>query len=156
MPGQDELWQLIASHRQGTLATVGKDSAPQLSNILYVADEAARLVRISTTADRVKARNLSRDPRGALYVVGEDFWHFAVGNGAATLSEVATTPGDPATGELADLHAAFHGKIDRAVFDEQMIRDKRLVIRLSISRLTGVIAPGARSPSTTWSRNTSG
>ena len=43
MPTQDELWQLIAASRQGTLATVGKDGAPQLSNVLYVPDRASRL-----------------------------------------------------------------------------------------------------------------
>jgi len=74
MPTQDELWQVIAGSTHGTLATVGRDGGPQLSNILYVPDAAARLVRISTTADRVKARNLSRDARAALYVVGVDFW----------------------------------------------------------------------------------
>jgi PPOX class probable F420-dependent enzyme len=146
MPTQEELWQIIAGSRHGTLATVGRDGAPQLSNILYVTDAAARLVRISTTADRVKARNLTRDARAALYVVGEDFWHYAVGSGTATLSAVAATPGDPAASELADLHAAFYGSVDRPAFDEDMIANKRLVVRLGISRLSGVIAPAARRP----------
>jgi PPOX class probable F420-dependent enzyme len=123
MPTQDELWQLVAAGRQGTLATIGKDGAPQLSNILYLAHDGARLVRISTTADRVKARNLARDPRAALYVVGDDFWHYAVGSGTATLSGIASSPGDPATDELASLHAAFYGEVDRAAFDEEMIRN---------------------------------
>ncbi len=146
MPTQEELWQIIAGHNQGTLATIGRDGAPQLSNILYVTDPAARLVRISTTADRVKARNLTRDARGALYVLGEDFWHYAVGSGTATLSAVAASPGDAATDELADLHAAFYGGVERPAFDDDMIAGRRLVIRLGISRLSGVLVPGARRP----------
>ena len=149
MPGQDELWEVIAASRHGTLATVGKDGAPQLSNVLYVADHNTRVVRISTTADRVKARNLGRDARAALYAVGEDFWHYAVGSGTATLSGVATAPGDQVTDELATLHSAFYGEIDRAALDAEMIKNKRLVIRLGISRLNGVIAPGARRPLST-------
>ena len=146
MPTQDELWQLIAANRQGTLATVGKDGAPQVSNVLYVPDRASWRVRISTTADRVKARNLARDARGVLYVMGEDFWHYAVGSGTATLSAVASSPGDPTTDELAELSTAFYGDIDRGTFDEEMIKNKRLVVRLGISGLSGVIAPGARRP----------
>lgn len=70
----ERLWQLVASRAQGVLATINKDGSPQLSNVLYVPDAADRLVRISTTADRVKARNLRRDPRAVLHVAGDDFW----------------------------------------------------------------------------------
>ncbi len=86
MPSQEELWALVASHREGILATIGPSGRPQLSNVLYVAGP-GRLVRISTIADRVKAKNLARDPRASLHVPGEDFWHFAVAVGTATLSD---------------------------------------------------------------------
>jgi len=65
MASEDELWALVADESQGVLATVARDGRPQLSNVLYLADPRNRVVRISTTAGRVKARNLARDPRAA-------------------------------------------------------------------------------------------
>ena len=47
------------------------------------------MVRISTTAYRLKARNLARDPRAALHASGQDFWHYAVAMGDVTLGLVA-------------------------------------------------------------------
>ncbi|MGA3151503.1 MAG: PPOX class F420-dependent oxidoreductase [Streptosporangiaceae bacterium] len=108
----DKLLGLVASHQQGVLATVAADGRPQLSNVLYVWDAGHRTARISTTADRAKARNLRRDPRAALHVSGRHFWQFAVAEGPVTLSDVAAEPGDAATRELLELHGAFYGKVD--------------------------------------------
>jgi Pyridoxamine 5'-phosphate oxidase len=63
MASEDDLWRLVAAGRQGVLATVARDGRPQLSNVLYLADAARRVLRISTTARRVKARKPS--PRSA-------------------------------------------------------------------------------------------
>ena len=146
MPGQDELWQLVTSNQQGVLATIKADGAPQLSNVLYVADPATRTVRVSTTADRAKGRNLARDPRAALHVSGEDFWNYAVAEGPVTLSAVAEVPGDDAIEELLEVHSHFYGEIDRAAFDEEMIAHQRLVVRLQVTRLYGVMVSTGRRP----------
>ena len=113
MPGQDELWELVAGNQQGVLATVKADGSPQLTNVLYVAGPATRVVRVSTTADRAKGRNLARDPRAVLHVSGEDFWHYAVAEGPVTLSQVAAITGDDAIEELLEVHSCFYGEIDR-------------------------------------------
>jgi nitroimidazol reductase NimA-like FMN-containing flavoprotein (pyridoxamine 5'-phosphate oxidase superfamily) len=48
--GLDEkLLAIITGHRQGVLATIAADGRPQLSNVLYVWDDAERVARISTT-----------------------------------------------------------------------------------------------------------
>ena len=146
---QDELWALIAGRRQGVLATVSTDGAPQLSNVLYATDPDTRLVRVSTTADRAKARNLARNPRAALHVAGDDFWQYAVAHATAEVSPVATTIGDAGTDELHAVHSSFYGALDRAAFDEEMIHNRRLVLRLHVSRLTGVITSAGRRPRTT-------
>jgi Pyridoxamine 5'-phosphate oxidase len=65
MASEDDLWRLVVAGRQGVLATVARDGRPQLSNVLYLADAASRVLRISTTARRVKSRNLAREPRAA-------------------------------------------------------------------------------------------
>jgi PPOX class probable F420-dependent enzyme len=135
----ERLLGLITGSRQGVLATIAADGRPQLSNVLYVWDEAERIARISTTADRIKARNLRRDPRAALHVSGDHFWQFAVGEGAVTLSEVAAEPGDAAGRELLALHGPHYGAIDEDAFYPQMIAARRLVVRLHVSRVYGIV-----------------
>jgi PPOX class probable F420-dependent enzyme len=138
-PGPDDgLAGLIAGSRQGVLATIAADGRPQLSNVLYVWDAAERTARISTTADRAKARNVLRDPRAALHVSGDHFWQYAVGEGAVTVSEVAAEPGDEAGRELMAVHSAFYGAIDEDEFIAQMIAARRLVIRLHVGRVYGI------------------
>ena len=146
MPAQDELWELVAANQEGVLATVKGDGSPQLSNVLYVADPATRTVRVSTTADRAKGRNLARDPRAALHVSGEDFWHYAVAEGPVTLSDVAAIPGDDAVEELLEVHSFFYGEIDRATFEGEMITNQRLVVRLQVTHLYGVMVKTGRRP----------
>jgi PPOX class probable F420-dependent enzyme len=141
-----ELWQLVFSERQGVLATVARDGRPQLSNVLYLPDADGRIVRISTTADRVKARNLARDPRTALHVTGQDFWHYAVAEGDVTLSAVASVPGDDACRELLAVHTAFYGELDADAVSLDLIAARRLVVRLQVSHLYGVMSTAGPRP----------
>jgi PPOX class probable F420-dependent enzyme len=136
----ERLLSLVADpdQRQGILATLAADGRPQLSNVLYAWDGAARTARISTTADRVKARNVRRDPRAALHVSGDHFWQFAVAEGAVTVSAVAAAPGDPAVRELLALHTAFFGAQDEDQLTAQLIAARRLVVRLHVSRVYGI------------------
>ena|ERR1700728_162888 len=140
------LWQLVLDGREAVLATVRPDGRPQLTNVLYVVDTETRTVRISTTASRAKARNLSRDPRAALHVAGDNFWAYAVAEGQATLSAVAATPGDSACRELLSVHTSFYGELEPDSFYQEMIANKRLVIRVRLERVYGVISPGGRRP----------
>jgi PPOX class probable F420-dependent enzyme len=141
-----ELWQLVVSERQGVLATVARDGRPQLSNVLYEPDAESRVVRISTTADRLKARNLARDPRAALHVTGRDFWHYAVAEGDVTLSAVASAPGDDACRELLAIHTAFYGEQDPGAVYPDLIAARRLVVRLRVSHLHGVMTTAGARP----------
>ncbi len=146
MASQEELWELVAAGQQGVLATIRADGSPQMSSVLYVPDRAARVIRVSTTADRAKGRNLGRDPRAALHVGGEDFWHYAVAAGSVTLSEVAASAGDAATGELFAVHSHFYGEIDRGAFGAEMIANRRIVVRLHVQHLYGVMSTAGRRP----------
>jgi PPOX class probable F420-dependent enzyme len=141
-----DLWQLVMSERQGVLATVARDGKPQLSNVLYYPDADSHLVRISTTADRLKARNLARDPRAALHVSGQDFWHYTVAEGDVTLSAVASAPGDDACRELLTVHTAFYGEQDADAVYPDLIAARRLVVRLQVSHLYGVMTTGGARP----------
>ncbi len=147
MPDDQQLLDLIANNSQAILAAVTRAGYPHLTNVLYLWDPAQRIAKISTTADRVKGRILRRDPRAALHVSGSHFWSFAVAECDATVSDVATSPGDEACRELLEVHSAFYGKIlDEGAFFAQMIEARRLVVRLKVKRLYGVLLdepPGA-------------
>ncbi len=134
----DRLLRIVAGHLHGVLATIAADGRPQLSNVLYVWDEDEHIARISTTADRVKAVNLRRDPRAALHVSGDHFWQYAVADCSVTLSEVASEPGDEATRELLAMHSVHYGEQDAEKVFAQLIAARRLVVRLHVRRLYGV------------------
>jgi hypothetical protein len=111
-----------------------------MTNVLYAWDQAERLARVSTTADRAKGRILQRDHHAALHGPGAHFWAYAVAECDAEVSAVATKPGDEACRELLELHSVLLGAPeDEAGFFAQMVQARRLVIRLRVRRLYGVV-----------------
>lgn len=89
---QRPLLDLVATHSHAVLTTIKRDGRPQLSNVLYTWDPDTNTARISVTADRAKTRNAARDPRVSLHVSAPDFWSYAVVEGDAELSAVASDP----------------------------------------------------------------
>jgi PPOX class probable F420-dependent enzyme len=146
MLAENELWDLIASRREGVLATIKRGSLPQLSNVLYLPEPGGRTARISTTADRLKARILARDPRAVLHVTGDNLRAYAVAEGHATLTQAAADPGDEACREPLEVHLAFYGPQGEDAFFAEMIARRRLVIRLGLERVYGVITSVGRRP----------
>ncbi|MBL1110313.1 PPOX class F420-dependent oxidoreductase [Streptomyces sp. 5-8] len=137
-PLSDEaLSRLLGEQQFGTLATVKRGGHPHLTTMLYSWDPEARTVRFSTTADRVKVTHIRRNPRAALHVQGGDVWSFAVAEGEAEVSEITTVPGD-ATGRelLAMIPKAMRPK-DEDAFLEQLVAERRVVVRLQVDRLYG-------------------
>jgi PPOX class probable F420-dependent enzyme len=124
--------------KQGTLVTIGAKGRPQISNILFVPGPDDTL-RISMTDDRVKTRNLRRDPRASLYVQGDNFWTWAVIEAAAELSAVATDPHDATVDALVEYYR--HGQGDHPDWEEYraaMVSDHRLVLTLHPERAYGL------------------
>src|SRR6201990_1843697 len=109
MATETERWALIEAGREAILRTIKRNDVCQLSSVLYLPGNDGRTVRVSTTADRLKARNLARDPRAVLHVTGGNFWAYAVAEGHATLTAPAAVAGDDACRELLDVHSAFYG-----------------------------------------------
>jgi PPOX class probable F420-dependent enzyme len=147
MPDDQPLLNVIAENRQGILAVVTHAGYPHLTNILYVWDAAERTARVSTTAGRVKGRILQRDPRCALHVAGAHFWRYVAAECDAELSAVARVAGDEACRELLEVHSAFYGEIeDQPAFYAQMVDAKRLVVRLRVRRVYGVLLETPPAP----------
>jgi hypothetical protein len=64
----------------------------------------------------------------------------------ATLSPVAEVPHDAACEELFVVHRSFYGGLDRPSFDHEMIANRRLVIRLEVNHLYGIVSTTGRRP----------
>ncbi|MGX1510312.1 pyridoxamine 5'-phosphate oxidase family protein [Streptomyces collinus] len=137
-PLSDEaLSALLGKQQFGTLATVKRSGHPHLTTMLYSWDPESRTVRFSTTADRVKVGHLRRNPRAALHVQGGDVWSFAVAEGEGEVSESTTSPGDAVGLELLAMVPQAAKPEDEEAFLEQLVAERRMVIRLKVDRLYG-------------------
>lgn len=135
----DALVPLLRSHQRGVLATIRRDGRPQLSNVNYAYDDDVRIIRVSITDDRAKARNLRRDPRAAFHVTTDDGWAYVVADASAELTPVAKDPHDATVEELIELFRAVQGEhSDWDDYREAMVRDRRLVLRLHVDRVYGL------------------
>ncbi|MGW1294300.1 TIGR03618 family F420-dependent PPOX class oxidoreductase [Streptomyces sp. NPDC002533] len=133
----EALSDLLGRQQFGTLATNKRSGHPHLTTMVYSWDPDARVVRFSTTADRVKVKHLRRDPRAALHVPGGDVWSFAVAEGEAEVSGSTTEPGDAIGRELLGMIPQAARPEDEAALFEELVAERRVVIRLKVDRLYG-------------------
>ncbi|MGW3668197.1 PPOX class F420-dependent oxidoreductase [Streptomyces sp. NPDC005141] len=131
------LSDLLAGGQFGTFATNKLSGRPHLTTMVYSWDPEGRIVRFSTTADRIKVKHLRRDPRAALHVSGGDVWSFAVAEGEAAVSESTAVPGDAVGRELLEMIPDTARPEDEGAFLEQLVTERRVVIRLKVDRLYG-------------------
>jgi PPOX class probable F420-dependent enzyme len=125
--------------RQGVLVTIRANGRPQLSNILFVPGSGDTLL-ISLTDDRAKTKNLRRDPRASLYVVGDTFFQYVVLEAAAELSPVAAAPDDATVDALVTYYRAGQGEHpDWDEYRAAMVADRRLVLTLRPERAYGLV-----------------
>jgi PPOX class probable F420-dependent enzyme len=131
-----ELQDLLRDNQNGTVVTIKRDGRPQLSPVSFTYD--GETIRVSSTDDRAKVKNLRRDPRVSFYVTGPGYNGYVVAEGSATLSEVAAAPDDATVDELVEVYLAISGEHpDWDEYRAAMVADKRLVIRISVDRVYG-------------------
>ncbi|MEV8092465.1 pyridoxamine 5'-phosphate oxidase family protein [Streptomyces nigra] len=133
----EALSDLLGKQRFGTLATIKRTGHPHLTTMVYSWDAEARTLRFSTTADRVKTAHLRRNPRAALHVQGGDVWSFAVAEGEAEVSDTTTVAGDAVGRELLAMIPPDAKPEDEAAFLEELVAERRVVIRLKVDHLYG-------------------
>ena len=137
-----EALAFIRDRTQGVLATIRANGRPQLSNIMYVPGDDDTL-HISITDSRAKTRNLRRDPRASLYVLGDNFYQYVVLEAAAELTPVTTDPHDATADLLVDYYRKGSGEHpDWEEYRAAMVSDERLILRLVPERAYGMVAPG--------------
>ncbi len=129
MTGEEALEYLRANHR-GVLATQKRDGRPQLSNVAYMLDDDGT-VKISVTKDRAKTRNVQRDPRVSIVSLGSNWYQYVVAEGVGEIVE------EDVLTELRRVYEAVSGKPhpNWEEFDEAMVRDRRVVLRITIHKL---------------------
>lgn len=130
---------IIASSTLCTLATIRRDGRPQLSQVSYAYDPGHDLLRVSVTDSRAKVKNLRRDPRATVLVLGEGRWQYAVAEVRAELHPVTTGPGDASADELVDIYRTLAGEHpDWDEFRAAMISEARLPLHLHVERVYGI------------------
>jgi PPOX class probable F420-dependent enzyme len=134
----------LTDRHQAVLVTLRRDGSPQTSNISFGFDPEAGTIGISVTDDRAKTRNLRRDPRGVLHVLGDTFWAYGSISVHATPGEVTTEPGDAAGQALLRLYEQISGgpHPDPDEFFQAMVTDRRLVLSLRPVGFAGSNVPG--------------
>lgn len=120
---------LRANHR-AVLATSRADGRPQLSPVACGLDEAGRVI-ISTRETAVKTRNLRRNPLASLCVFTDAFfgsWVQVEGK-----AEIVSLP--EAMEFLVGYYRLLSGEHpDWADYHAAMVRDRRCLIRIEITR----------------------
>jgi PPOX class probable F420-dependent enzyme len=129
----------VGARHNGVLTTQKADGRPQLSNIVYKLGDDG-VIRISVTDSRAKTRNLRRDGRASLHVASDDFWQYAVVEGTAELTPVASSPDDATVDELVEYYRTLSGEHpDWDDYRRAMVADGRLIVRLRPERAYGVV-----------------
>jgi PPOX class probable F420-dependent enzyme len=137
------LVDLFASVGNGILITLKRDGRPQSSIVSHRFDPDGPTLTVSLTDDRVKTRNLRRDPRASYHVSRPDMRGYAVGEALAELSPVAADPRDDTVESLVAYYRAVAGEHpDWDEYRAAMVADHRLVLTLRLQHVYGWAGQG--------------
>lgn len=115
-------------HRRGVFTTIRPDGGPHVSVVSSVVVEGA--LWVTCTEDRVKTRNLRRNPRAA-FASGVMPW-------AGIEGEVTIHDGDDVVHRMRLMYRAARGEHpDWEAFDRAMIEQRRVVFELQPTRAYG-------------------
>lgn len=137
MIGTPEQDAFINEQRWAVVTTLRRDGTPTNSVVFYArkGDE----IFFSTTAGRLKAKTVRKDPRIAITILDEGApFRFLTLEGKATIQTESIVPG----------HVAVNKAMRRADFtppegfEQRLNKDGRLLIRLKPERVSGVVNRG--------------
>jgi len=124
----------LTDNHRGVLATFRRDGRVQQSPVTAGIDDEGRVI-ISVTDDRAKTRNARRDPRVALCVFGDAFY----GRWVQVEGTAEFVDGPDRIDALVDYYRRLSGEHpDWAEYRAAMERDRRVLLRFSIERASGL------------------
>jgi len=126
----DEARACLRDNHQAVLATFRRDGRPQLSPVAAGIDDEGR-VEISSRETAMKVKNLRRDPRISLCLLGPH-WYAQWGQ-VEGIAEIVAQP------EALDLLVGYYRRIagehpDWDEYRQAMIDEKRVLVRFVIDR----------------------
>ena len=126
----DEARAFVRDNHQAVLATFRRDGRPQLSPVAAGIDDEGR-VEISSRETAMKVKNLRRDPRISLCLLGPH-WYAQWGQVEGT-AEIVDQP------EALDLLVGYYRRIsgehpDWDEYRQAMIDERRVLVRFAIDR----------------------
>jgi PPOX class probable F420-dependent enzyme len=132
----DAAREFLRTNHRAVLATTRSDGRPQLSPVTVAVDAEGR-VMISSVGRTAKVANLRRTPYASLCVMNDRFY----GDWAQVEGPVEIVDQPEALDLLEDYYRRAAGEHpDWAEYREAMIRDERVLIRITIERAAGTIS----------------
>lgn len=127
---ETEARDFLKTHTHAVLATIRKDGRPQMSNVLVVYNKGQ--LEMSITETRAKYKNLVRDPRVTVLVLGDTFWQYLAVDGRA-----AIVRGEEAIPLLRAYYEKGAGRPheDWDEYDRAMREEQRVLVKISIDRM---------------------
>jgi PPOX class probable F420-dependent enzyme len=120
----------LRAHHRAVLATSRSDGRPQLSPVTCTVDDENRVL-ISTRETALKTRNLRRRPQASLCVFTDNFF----GEWVQVEGDVEIIPLPDAMDLLVEYYRSISGEHpDWADYRAAMVRDRRVIVRITISR----------------------
>ncbi len=126
-----EARQFLAHNHRGVLVARKRDGWPQLTLVTPALDPEGRVI-IHSRADAYKVRNIRREPRVSMLVMGEDF-------SGSKYIQIHGTAEIIALPEAMDLLIYWHEQIRGALSDwheyrERMIMENQVIIRIALEK----------------------
>ena len=124
----EDVIEFVSENHQAVLTTFRRNGSAQMSIVTVGAYGGG--VGFTTTEDRAKLRNLSRDPRCSLLVSKQDWWGFIVLEGHARLLRRGVDDDDDLRDALRGIYRAASGQEhpDWDDYDQAMVADRRAAV----------------------------
>ena len=137
MIGTPEQDAFITSMKWASVTSLRKDGSPTSSIVFYARD--GDTLFFSTTLDRLKAKTILRDPRVAFTILDEGApYRFVTVEGTAKIERDDIVPGHIAVNRV------MRGSdfTPPEGFEDRLRKDGRVIIRVTASRVSGVVNRG--------------
>lgn len=127
---EEQAREFIAKNHRAVMSTIRSDGMAQMSNVAQAYLDG--FVEVSTRSASAKVRNLRRDPRVTMLILGDDSWYqYVVVYGRAEV--IGFPEAGPELRRVYKFIAGEHPNWDE--YDQAMKNEDRVVLRVSVDRI---------------------